>query len=248
VEHYELVLLNLTLPDSKGMETFLKVRKQVPNVPIIVQSHLDDESVAVGTVKQGAQDYLIKSDMDANLLTRSIRYAIERQRLLEEIRNLSLIDELTGLYNRRGFTTLAEKQLKIAKRAGERMHFIFIDLDALKEINDRWGHTQGDCALQEIAGILRETFRESDIVARVGGDEFCVLARESHRKNSRVLTARLLANIEERNRITDSPYQLSVSLGIVHSNPKTPCTPSDLLHKADRLMYRQKRDKKNHSS
>jgi two-component system cell cycle response regulator len=126
VERYSLVLLNLALPDSTGLETFIKVHKQAPDTPIIVQGNITDESVAVSTVQQGAQDYLIKSDLDGKLLIRSIRYAIERQHLLEEIRSLSLVDELTGLYNRRGFTTLAEKQLKVSKRANERMHFIFL--------------------------------------------------------------------------------------------------------------------------
>jgi len=247
VNRYELVLLNLTLPDSSGMDTLHRVRKQAPHVPIIVQTHLDDDAVAVGTVKQGAQDFLPKSQMDAGLLSRSIRYAIERQRLLEEIRNLSLVDELTGLHNRRGFTTLAENRLKLAKRAGERMHLLFIDLDHLKKINDRWGHTQGDEALRETARILRQTFRESDVLARVGGDEFCVLARECRPNSSRVLTARLRRNLKERNRQADSRYRLSVSLGVVHSDPGGDSTPSDLLHEADRLMYRHKRNKKNAS-
>ena len=248
VERYSLVLLNLRLPDSSGLETFQKVHKQIPGTPIIIQSNLHDESEAVTTVQQGAQDYLIKSDLDGKLLTRSIRYAIERQRLLEEIRSLSLVDELTGLYNRRGFTALAEKQLKVAKRANERMHFLFIDLDALKGINDQWGHGQGDCALMEIARILKKTFRESDIVARVGGDEFCVLARESEQNHSEVLTRRLLEKIEEENRKCDRPYTLSVSLGVVHFDPENPCTPSDLISQADDLMYRQKRNKKNRST
>ena len=247
VERYELVLLNLSLPDSKGMTTLQKVRKQAPHVPVIVQGPMTDESLAVNTLKQGAQDYLPKSEMNASLLTRSIRYAIERQRLLEEIRNLSLIDELTGLFNRRGFTTLAEKQLKVAKRADERMLCIFMDVDELKEINDGWGHAEGDRALQVIAQVLKESFRESDIVARVGGDEFCVLARECPQNQSQVLARRLLAGVEERNRRQTAPYRLSVSLGIVNTDPTTPCTPAEMLRQADKLMYAQKSNKRNRS-
>ena len=245
VERYELVLLNLSLPDSKGIETLHKVRKQAPDVPVIVQGRMTDESVAVDTLKQGAQDYLLKADMNPSLLARSIRYAIERQRLLEEIRNLALIDELTGLSNRRGFTTLAEKQLQVAKRANERMHGIFLDVDELKEVNDRWGHAEGDRVLQAVAQVLRASFRESDILARVGGDEFCVLARDCGSKKPEILTRRLLATIEERNRREPTPYRISVSLGIVNTDPAESRTPAEILQEADKRMYSRKRIKKN---
>ena len=171
--------------------------------------------------------------------------AIERQQLLIKTRNLSLMDELTGLYNRRGFVMLAEEQLKISRRSKVGMHFLFIDMDALKDINDRWGHHEGDNALKDIASILIKTFRQSDIVARLGGDEFCVLARETNPQSTRALKARLTEGIERHNREAKRPYRLSVSAGLKRYSPGEHCTPEDLIAHADSLMYKEKR-RKNH--
>lgn len=240
---YSLVLLDLSLPDSQGMDTFTRVHKQSPDTPVIIQGHMDDESLAILAVQEGAQDYLVTHNMDSTLLIRSIRYAIERQRLVTEIRSLSLIDDLTGLYNRRGFITLAREQLKISKRSKEGMHFLYIDLDSLKSINDRWGHHQGDNALKDLASILKRTFRESDILARIGGDEFCVLARETRRQSEQVLSARLLDTIAQHNREATRPYKISISLGVTQNSPDKPCSPEEIIIRADRMMYRDKRRK-----
>ena len=116
---------------------------------------------------------------DLNLLefvSTQVAQAIERKRMEEEIRSLSLTDELTGLYNRRGFTLLAEQEVKLAHRMNRTMLLFFCDVDNLKGINDTHGHAQGDLALKEVSAILKETFREADILARLGGDEFVVLA------------------------------------------------------------------------
>ena len=112
----DVVLLDLSLLDSQGLNTFTKVFAQFPEVPIVVLTSLDDETLTVKIMQGGAQDYLVKGQVDSNLLVRSIRYAIERQRILAELRALSLTDELTGLYNRRGFLILAQQQLKMADR------------------------------------------------------------------------------------------------------------------------------------
>ena len=109
----DAVLLDLDLPDSFGIETFLAVHQRAPEIPVLVLTGLDDETVAVTAVRQGAQDYLVKGDFESQLLVRAIRYAIERNQLQQDLRNLSLEDELTGLYNQRGFVALAEQQLRL---------------------------------------------------------------------------------------------------------------------------------------
>ncbi len=240
----DAVLLDLSLPDSLGVDTFFKVQAQARELPIVILTGLEDETTAMKTVKDGAQDYLFKGRLDGQLLERSLRYAIERQRMLAEFRMLSLSDELTGLYNRRGFQMLAQQQMKSIERTKKGMLLFFIDLDDLKVINDHLGHSVGDTALQITANILKKTFRKSDIVGRVGGDEFAVLAIEATKKSTKVLNRRLLAHLEAYNKRMDQKFNLSLSVGVAHCEPRTPCSISELLSYADNLMYEQKKKKK----
>ena len=166
----------------------------------------------------------------------------ERKRAEEALRALLLVDELTGLYNRRGFLTLSQQQLKIANRAERKMLLLFADFDHLKQINDALGHPEGDRALIEVADVLKETFRASDIIARIGGDEFVVLVVETDRLDAEVLTARWQENLEARNAREGRRYRLSLSMGIARYDPEHRCSIDELLARADRLMYEQKQD------
>ena len=169
-----------------------------------------------------------------------VAQVIERKRMEQEIRNLSLTDDLTGLYNRRGFTLLAEQEVKLARREKRDMLLMFGDVDGLKTINDSHGHAQGDLALQEVSTALKETFRESDILARIGGDEFVVLAVDASMERADILTNRIQVALKRRKQQADRPYQLSLSLGIANYDPEAPCTLSELIAQADGRMYRQK--------
>jgi diguanylate cyclase (GGDEF)-like protein/PAS domain S-box-containing protein len=169
----------------------------------------------------------------------------ERMRAEEELRNLSLVDELTHLLNRRGFTTLAHQQLKLTRRqTGQALLIFFIDLDGLKPINDVLGHLEGDRALTDTAAILRETFRDSDIIARLGGDEFAVLAIGTPEMEPAMITRRLQSHIDAHNTSGHRPYQLSMSVGIVRHDPDNPLPVADMLTRADAAMYEQKRSKR----
>jgi diguanylate cyclase (GGDEF)-like protein/PAS domain S-box-containing protein len=168
----------------------------------------------------------------------------DRKRMEEALRALSLRDELTGLYNRRGFLTLAEQQLKIADRVKKGMLLIFADLDGMKQINDTLGHPEGDRALNDVGYILKKTFRESDIIARFGGDEFVVLSLETPESSADVLTDRLTEHMTYHNRYENRPYKLSVSTGIARYDPENPVSLHDLLIRADKVMYENKKDKK----
>ena len=171
-----------------------------------------------------------------------------QKRVQEELRALSLMDELTGLYNRRGFLTLARQQLKMADRMHRGLFLLFSDLDDLKNINDDYGHPEGDRALENVAGILKDTFREPDILARIGGDEFVVLAIEgTSAGSSEVLSSRFFNQLEAFNEKEERPYRVSVSLGIVRQMPGEATTIEELMAQADRLMYEKKRQKKNSS-
>ncbi len=178
------------------------------------------------------------------LVSTQVAQAIERKRLEEEIKNLSLTDELTGVYNRRGFTLLAEQEMKLAQRNKRGALLFFVDVDQLKKVNDTWGHAQGDLALIEVASILKEAFREADILARLGGDEFLVLAPDLSEENAAILNNRIQASLEARNRQGQRLYQLNLSMGIARYDPKVPCTVNELIAQADNLMYQQKHGKK----
>jgi len=170
----------------------------------------------------------------------------DRKFMEEEIRALSLRDELTTLYNRRGFMTLAEQQLKIASRLKKKIALLYLDMDDLKRINDTGGHKMGDRALAEIAFILKKCFRESDIVGRLGGDEFSILAMETTKLDVDVLVQRLqekLALFNARSS-AEAGFSLSVSVGVFTRGPDHPATVEEMLSRADLLMYEQKRTKK----
>ncbi|MCE1170341.1 MAG: diguanylate cyclase [Azovibrio sp.] len=177
---FDAVLLDLSLPDSHGLGTVSRTRQQAPELPIVVLTGLNDEATALQAMREGAQDYLIKGHVDSALLLRAIRYAIERNRMQSALHALSLLDDLTGIYNRRGFMTLAEHQMKLARRRLVGFYLIFIDLDGMKLINDQYGHPAGDRALIATAQLLSDTFRGSDVVARMGGDEFAVVTTEAN--------------------------------------------------------------------
>jgi diguanylate cyclase (GGDEF)-like protein/PAS domain S-box-containing protein len=180
---------------------------------------------------------------DVNLLefiSAQVAQAIDRKRLEEEIRNLSLTDELTGLLNRRGLALLAEQEIKLAKRKKRTMLLLFGDVDHLKTINDTFGHSHGDLALKEVSAILKKTFREADILARIGGDEFVVLMLDASKENAEIMTDRIQTALETRNQQRDKTYHLTLSIGVARYDPMVPCTLSELIAQADDLMYQQK--------
>jgi len=167
----------------------------------------------------------------------------DRKRLEEEMREMSFRDQLTELYNRRGFTTLTEQQLKAANRAKRPMRLTFIDCDGLKWINDTLGHEEGDKALVDTANVLRQTFRESDIIARLGGDEFAVLSIDATDMNPETFSKRLQQSIDEYNEKESRPYKLAMSWGTAIYDPESPMSLDKLMSSADELMYAQKKSK-----
>jgi diguanylate cyclase (GGDEF)-like protein/PAS domain S-box-containing protein len=176
---------------------------------------------------------------------RGIARDITEHKMMEaEILALSITDQLTGLYNRRGFLSLAEQQLKLAKRNKSGVLLFFIDLDGLKWINDTLGHEEGDKALIETATVFKETFRASDIIARLGGDEYAALAIEITETNSEIITGRLQSLIDTQNNQENRRYRLSISVGCSYYDPENPCSIDELISRADKLMYEQKKNKK----
>ena len=155
-------------------------------------------------------------------------------------RQLSLIDELTGIYNRRGFLLHANYLLKLSHRTQRGMVIIYGDLNGMKHINDSFGHEDGDKALIFIAKVLQETFRGSDVVGRIGGDEFAVISIDAKAENLDIMRNRIKRNLMLALRAAGFKYDLKISLGIAYYDPEKEQTIEELLNKADKLMYEEK--------
>ena len=166
----------------------------------------------------------------------------ERKRAEAALQSLSLVDELTGLYNRRGFMAVTEQHLAAIHRNDKLPVILYADLDGLKKINDTLGHHEGDHAIIKTAEILKETFRTSDIIARLGGDEFVVLAAIGKEESAESLTNRLQEKFSAHNLQPNRPYDLSISVGVVHVDGDS--SIQEVTARADRIMYEDKRRKK----
>ncbi len=236
----DVVVLELSLPDGNGIENVERVRKHGPDVPLIVLTEIDDEGTALQSVRAGAQDYLVKGRITRDGVTRAIRYAEERHRMQAALREMAVIDPLTGLHNRRGFFTLAEHTLKVAQRTGRGFILLLGDLDGLKQINDDLGHAEGDRAIIETAATLRRTFRRSDILGRLGGDEFAVVALDAPSNVMELLMTRLQQAIHDSSVSRERGYCLSLTVGAACYDPLRTASVDQLLIEADAMLYERK--------
>jgi diguanylate cyclase (GGDEF)-like protein len=172
-------------------------------------------------------------------LHRSVICAVKRSLLEREFRSLALMDDLTSLYNRRAFYALATQQLRVMHRKSQGLLLFFADVDHLKNINDTYGHREGDLALVRTADALERTFRNSDIVARLGGDEFAVLALEASCQDQDAILRRLEGHLQKAS-AGEPRYKLSLSAGVARFDPKHGMSLGELLATADQAMYDQK--------
>jgi diguanylate cyclase (GGDEF)-like protein len=231
----------LDLGPGGGLGAFRALAGAGASAPFVIVSAAEDQRRALEAVRAGAQDFLVKGRFDGPLLARAVRYAIERHRLRNRLEDELLLDDLTGLYNRRGFATLATQDLRLARRGREDLLLAFADLDDLKVINDTWGHAAGDRALRDVAGVLRRTFRDSDLMARIGGDEYAVLVRGCEPNAVATLRERLNDELHDLHRRAKRPYRISTSLGFARAAGATVPSVESLLRRADRALYREKR-------
>jgi diguanylate cyclase (GGDEF)-like protein len=199
----------------------------------------------VQDVRTGPQNFAYdeaRSRQVSAIVERAIRCAEKQYQLQAKLGDLALKDELTGFYNRRGFHALAERQMQLGRRAGRSMLLFFIDVDGLKEINDTFGHNEGDSALRRAAKSLRDTFRESDIIARMGGDEFAILAVEAAGHCEESIRRRLYECLERAN-AEISRYPLSLSVGVARFDCRKASSIAELMEQADKAMYKEKRER-----
>ncbi len=244
---FDVVLLDLSLPDSAGTATIARAGKAFWKTPLVVLTSLDDDQMGLKSLQFGAQDYLVKSQVTAPLLLRSLRYAKERHRERERLRQGSLIDELTGLYNRRGFVNVAREELSLAAEEKRSALLVFADLDGLKPINDNHGHAAGDWAIGKAADALKLAFTSQDVVGRIGGDEFVALTLDAPEGLEEKLRAAIDESLEKFNQESGRPYRLGITLGFHRPQPHETGPEPDLdklLGLADEALYEAKRARK----
>jgi two-component system, cell cycle response regulator len=238
---FDAMLLDLFAPDSEGIEAIRRVSDRA-DIPIIALTKESDDGSGIDALLAGAEDNFVKEHVNSHNMVRAIEYAIARHRRIGELHALSLVDELTGIYNRRAFMTLGDHQLKIARREHAAVTLAFADLDGLKAINDQCGHMWGDFALKDIASILKNTFRECDVIARIGGDEFAILWISHAPLSSEALQSRLKLGVEAHSAADPRPYRLSLSIGFSHYSAGFTESLEDMLFETDRRMYAEKRN------
>jgi diguanylate cyclase (GGDEF)-like protein len=254
----DLVLLDLGLPDANGLGAVRQARAAANDIPIVVLTGLDDELLAAQALQQGAQDYLVKGQIQPNGLIRSLRYAIERQRLQAEadqirIAQLQLKDDfssrllhsaqhdsLTGLPNRSLLHDRITQSIEFARRHGTKFAVLFLDLDGFKHINDSLGHSIGDQLLQSVAKRLVASARGSDTVSRPGGDEFVVLLSEvAQSEDAAILARRMLQSIANAHSVGRYELHITASIGL-SVYPDDGLDAETLVKNADTAMYQAK--------
>ena len=239
-EGFDVVLLDLELPDARGLGALARVRNAVPDVPVVVSSGHGDEALALEAVKNGAQDYLLKDRRDGMILSRSLRYAIERNRAELRIQYLADHDGLTGLPNRRLLLDRLSQALARTQREKKMLALLFLDLNHFKLLNDSLGHAAADELLKGVASRLSGCVRECDTVARLGGDEFTlVLPEATNIEDVDRFAVKVLDVFKIPFRVAGSSQHVSASVGI-SLYPDDADSAEALLRTADAAMYRAK--------
>lgn len=247
IENFDVILLDMNLPDSSGLATLQSLSSLVPQIPIIVLTGMHDERISFQSAQHGAQDYIMKEECTSHLLTRVIHYAIERKRVEEQLKYLATHDPLTGLPNRTLlFDRLSQSIKHSLRRRNEtsarcKMAVMILDMDNFKQINDSLGHDHGDMVLRRLAPRLEACLRESDTVARLGGDEFVFIIEGLLEPDDCQSVAQKIQQS------LNSPPILDPAFGLLHASIGISLCPDDaedietLIRYADTAMYSAKR-------
>jgi len=232
---FDILVADIVLPGLKGFELIEKAKRLRPDTVAIIMTGFINKYTYDTAIEAGASDLIKKPFTLKELMIR-----IEHAQVLKHLRETSVIDELTGLYNRRGFFTVAEQQVALAKRERRGMVMLYAGLDDLEIIHDRWGSQEGDRALIASAVILKATFRKSDIISRIGEDAFVILTIGVAGDDIDKITGRLQKNIDAHNAMNGRDYTLSMSLCKLHYDPQNSRPIDELLAYGEDMMRKKK--------
>ncbi len=243
---FDLILLDIMMPKMDGFEVCAKLKENpdTRDIPIIFLTAKTDAASIVKGLEMGSVDYVTKP-FDIKVLMARVRTHLELKYSKELLKKQSTTDDLTKILNRRGFLSSAKDRLQFIQRLDSELYLLFVDLDDMKWINDELGHSHGDIALVEAVEILKETFRKSDLIGRIGGDEFAVLGTIEVNSGS---TSRILHRLEEKtanhNQQPNRKYLISMSVGIVQCDKSGKLSLEEMMADADKEMYQHKQDKR----
>jgi two-component system, cell cycle response regulator len=235
-----LILLDFSLSEADLLKALSRIRENGRGIPVLILPKEIDSCSLVNASFRGTVGTRYAGKIETDPMTQSLHDALRKKAFQAELSRLALSDELTGLYNRRGFLIHGSEYLKRACRLRQHLLVFYADLDNLKQINDRFGHQEGDRALMKIAEVFRKTFRQSDIISRFGGDEFAALVVDDFRNGVETITRRLRRNMDDLT-VKERHYDLSLSFGTAQYLFKSRLTLQRLLDKADQSLYEQKR-------
>jgi diguanylate cyclase (GGDEF)-like protein len=242
---YDIYLVDHYLGENSGLNLLKEASQSGCQAPMIIVTGRSDREIDQAALEAGAMDYLVKGHIDSQLLDRSIRYALERNRLLQKIRELAVRDELTGLYNRRELQRFLDYEVIKSQRYGHPFSMMMIDIDHFKEINDRLGHRTGDVILQHLGHVLLSNTRGCDLASRYGGDEFIVVLPETTAQQAVNGAERLRKVVEKLSiRVTNEKgdydqIHVTISNGIA-GFPDDADSAEALLDAADQALYQAK--------
>jgi len=247
---HDVYLIDYRLGPDSGLQLLREAVQTGLQAPVIMLTGRADREIDMSAMEAGAADYVEKMGLDAQRLERSIRYSLERSRLLKKITDLASHDSITGLYNRRELLRCLDYEIGRCRRYQHPLSFVFMDLDDFKKINDRFGHPVGDEALRQVARTLDSLYRRADVLARFGGDEFAVLMPETSADDARQGAERLRHAIEIASMKLDHPdgttqdVKITISLGVAEY-PGDANSRDALIGAADRALYDAKRQGRN---
>lgn len=242
---YDVILTDLSLPDSDGLLSVYKLLDTAPEIPVVVLTGTDDSNLAKAAVREGAQEFLVKGRINAEALNRVLHYSIDRHQQISQLRHMAYHDPLTGLANKQLFLHTLGHDMALAKRNSSAIGVHFLDVDNFKEINDTHGHDMGDVFLQQLTARLKHLLRGSDTLARFGGDEFLVIQNGIQTtQNVTALAEKIVQAFQVPVVCEGVGVQTSLSVGVAmfpdHAN-----NAEDLICKADKALYQAKTGGKN---
>lgn len=244
-EEVDVVLLDMSLPDGEGIENINRLKSRMPSLPIVVMTGREDDEFALAALKAGAEDYLLKGQINESQLSRALRYSIERKNLQEQITHLANHDQLTGLANRDLFRIRLEHAISCAERRNESIALLYLDLDRFKSINDELGHSIGDQLLRDVAKRLTDTVREIDTVARLGGDEFTIILEAVNETyDVAAIAGKIISKLEKPYEINEHVLHIGCSIGIAFF-PHCGKNVNTIIDNADAALYKAKANGRN---